>query len=318
MKFKQPDGTVLPQGTTVSVLGKRRVFKDPSGRVIQLQTGRGAVSNPLTSWEDLPAGAVDPALTYQMDAANRGLGYQEQDYTGNWGGFRQLADGSIERPGDLNGAGRGVRDYFQNFDRLNHQYDEQKGDTSRGYQQLGNSQLQSINQRGLLSGGALAQALAKRTENEGRDQERIQYARSGSLSDLLTNTSRAASDAYTGYSRAVGENAPYQATLQTQAIQGAQGYLADDPNYEVINGVLYLRTPGGGVKPVAAPKPSGGAGNGVPGSNVGRGTGGIRAPQVGGLARVPNNTPSLDDRRGRNRGNRRRGRQTSGGGFTYG
>ncbi len=287
LKFARPDGTILPHGTTLRVAGNKAYYTGPDGTPIQVQTNKGGAWSqtgaPVQSITDLPAGSYDPALIYQAGAANRGLGYQNQDYLRDWNGFQIGADGQVVRPtGDVNATeplrdkagnpvlddngqqimvpkyGRGVRDYFTNQDRINQQYDWQRDDTARGYRDLGNNQLQGINQRGLLGGGALAQALAKRTTNEARDQERISTGRSQSLADLLGQAQRGSTDAYTGYQRAVGENAPYQATLLTQATQQAAPALADDPNYEVHNGVLYQRGPNGQLvtkKKRKTPKP---------------------------------------------------------------
>lgn len=258
----------------------------PSSSVAQAMAN--AVSrNPVDSLLDLPAGSYDPAIDYQSGAANRGLGYQHQDYDTGFAGF---ADGMANRPPDLEARnpdgsykyGRAVRDYFQNLDRSNQQFDWQRDDTARGYRDLGNNQLQDINQRGLLGGGALAQALAKRSENEGRDQGRIQTGRAQTLADLLTGTTRSATDAYTGLGRAIGENAPYQATLLTQAVDQARPSLVDNPNYEMHNGVLYMRMPGGGVKPVTGSQGGSNGQNGVTAPSNSTVTvnapGGLRAP----------------------------------------
>jgi hypothetical protein len=277
---------------------------------------------PVDELLDLPAGSYDPAIDYQSGAANRGLGYQSQDYDMAFGG---LADALAARPPDLEARnpdgsykyGRAVRDYFRDQDRANQQYDWQQQDTARDYQILGNNQLQAINQAGVLGGGALAQALAKRQANEGRDQERISYGRTQTLADLLTNTNRGATDAYTGLQRAIGENAPYQATLVTQAAREAQPALASNPAYEVHNGVLYMRTPGGGVKPVSNPStPSAPAGD-PPGINQGRGTGGFEAPS--GPVGRPDYTLGGGNpyRPAYGFPGRRRGRPSSSGGFVF-
>lgn len=271
----------------------------------------GTVFNPVEKIADLPAGSVDPALTYQAGAARRGLGYQSDDYNRNFGGTdvglntrpedwdatvplldhegNPVLDPATGQPRVVPKYGRAVRDYWQNVDRTNQQYgwEHDDADTTRNrtladlfrdFQVLGNNQLQAINQAGVLGGGALAQALAKRqaaqSRVEGRVNEdyqtvwgaggRAETAKGQTLADLLTGTQRGATDAHIGLQRAIGENAPYQATLFQQAVTQATPALVGNPAYEVHNGRMYIRTPGGGLqsapaapKPPTAPKPSG-------------------------------------------------------------
>lgn len=235
---------------------------DRNGRTIQAGghpysfTGANPTAALVNGLNDLPAGSFDPAIEYSAGAANRGLGYQQQDYGTQWAGLQTDAQGNIVRPGDLNARnpggspkyGRGLQDYFQQRDRLTQQHDTTVADLLRNYQRLGSQQTQAAAQAGVAEGGALAQALQKRTANEAHDQAPIDTAYSQGLSDLLTQTTRGATDAYTGLQRAVGENAPYQATLFTQAAQQAAPSLADNPNYEIHGNTIYQRLPSGGVR----------------------------------------------------------------------
>lgn len=212
--------------------------------------------SPITDALGLPG--VDPALGYASASANLGLGYQNQDYNTNWSGMVTNPDGSIQRPGDLTATnpdgspqyGRGLQDYFTNFDRANADYNTATGDLQHSYQTLGNNQSEAANQMGVSEGGALAQALAKRTANQAHDQSGLDTTHNRSLADLLTNTSRGATDAYTGLQRAVGSNSLYQGTIQTQAGQEAAPGLVDNPNYEVVGNTIYQRNANGSVTPV--------------------------------------------------------------------
>lgn len=229
----------------------------PSGLTDQLAKPSGYLYSPVTDALSLPG--VDPAITYSAADANLGLGYANQDYNTQYGGFQTGPDGQPVRPTDLSTASRALQDYFRNFDRTNQDYGTQTADLNRSYTNLGENQLQSINAAGELGGGALAQALAKRTANQAHDQSALDTAHTRTLADLLTGTTRAATDAYTGLQRQVGENSLYQGTLQQQAALQAGPGLVGNPNYEVVGNTIYTRMPDGTVKATAKtstpPKP---------------------------------------------------------------
>lgn len=218
----------------------------------------GQVTDPF----GLPG--VDPALGYQSGAANRGLGYSNEDYNTQWGG---VGTGGLEallasQPQDLQAAnpdgsfkyGRGIRDYFSQQGQINTAYNNQNSDLHGSYENLANNQRQSITQSGLEGGGALAQAMQKRSAHLATDQTRLDASHNQSLSDLLTGATRGSGDAYTTLQRAVGENAPYQATLATQASGQAAPGLVDNPNYEVVGNTIYTKHANGSVKAVGTTK----------------------------------------------------------------
>lgn len=259
IKLLDGHGNVLPHGTKVSVSGNHTTITNPDGSIRQVESGGAGlhVATPVT--DALGMAGVDPALGYAAGAANRGLGYQEADYNTNYGGLVTNPDGSLSLPTDLGATnpdgspkyGRALQDYFNQQNQINQQYGYQNQDLHTQYNNLADTQAQEINQAGLGEGGALAQALAKRTANEGVTQGRLDTAHNQSLADLLTQTTRGATDAYTGLQRAVGENAPYQATLQQQASMQAAPGLVGNPNYEVVGNSIYARQPNGTVAPVA-------------------------------------------------------------------
>lgn len=268
LKLLGPDGKVLPQGSHLDISGNQVHVIGSDGSPVQLTSSSGQVYTPVKSINDLPAGSYDPNIDYQSGAANRGVGYAQQDYGTNYAlptgaSLTDLLNGAT--PSDINAQdaagnyvyGRGVRDFFQNRDRTNQDYNTQTAALGTQYQRLGQNQFQAINAGGDLGGGALAQSVQKRTANQAVDQSGIDTAHSRTLADLLTGVTRGATDAYTTLQRTVGENAPYQGALTATAAQESQRALVNNPNYEVHNGTIYQRQPSGGVTAVAkaaAPK----------------------------------------------------------------
>lgn len=311
------------KGGVTSIKGNVRTYVDGSKENLKTgQTTGGlaaqAVANPgvplsstgghgpeVTNVNQLPAGSVDPALLYNQAAANLGVLYNNQDYETqraraqedyekNTGRYNQQFDWSKDDA--ALGHDRSLADLLLGRDRnlgdLGTQQERNTADLATNYRNLARNQLQAINAAGGLQGGALAQALAKRSAAQNLTQGRMtqdyntatgrvgedyntqtgrvnqdyntQWGTGGrafiqrdqTLADLLTAKDRGMSDAYTNLvDRPVGQNALYQGTLTTQAMQGAASYLADDPNYEVVNGHIYVRQPGGGVTPAPAPPP---------------------------------------------------------------
>lgn len=258
------DGNIIP-GAVPFVRGKTRGFTAPDLK-------------PVTSINDLPAGSYDPGLIYQGQNANLGQLYNTQDFQTAWAGYN--ASDPEAQPADLASAGRNVQDYWnqrtalaQALARAQQDYGTGTETIGRNYRQLGNSQLQSINAAGALQGGALAQALAKRNENQGREQgaldqswSRYREDNTKAGQDLTTGFRRAYADGSLSLGRGSESNALYQGgLLSTAAAQANQsGMLADNPNYQMHNGVLYQVTASGQRKPVGpAPSPVG-APSGVP------------------------------------------------------
>lgn len=257
-------------GSYGTVRDGKLVLVDRNGNVIEGATpfvngNTRGYRTPVDALTDLPAGSYDPALLYQAQNANLGQLYNNQDFQTAWKGYDP--NNPDARPGDLADAGRNVQDYWNSrgalaeaLARANQDYGTGTETIGRNYRTLGNNQLQSINQSGALGGGALAQALAKRTANQGRDQGELdlswkRYAddNARATTDLTTGFRRGYADGSVTLQRGGESNALYQAGLLGSA--GAQanqsGQLVDNPNYQTHNGVVYQVTPDGQRKPVS-------------------------------------------------------------------
>lgn len=150
-----------------------------------------------------PAGSYDPALDAQLAAARRGLSdlqgqigtqnardatdyaaqvsrLQEQQGWNSADLSQQLARGQA----DLGTARtRGTEDYNQNLATL-----------TRNYQQLGNRQLQGAAGAGVLRGGALLQAAAKRSSNQAIERQPLDTNYNRFLADNTQSGQRLAED----------------------------------------------------------------------------------------------------------------------------
>jgi hypothetical protein len=179
-----------------------------------------------------PAGSYDPSLDAQLAAARRGLadlqgqiGTQQardvtdyaaqQERLGQQAGYnredlsRQLSRGQA----DLGLArGRGTEDYNRNVAMLTRQYGI-----------LGRNQQQGANQAGVIRGGALLQAAAKRQENQALDRQPLDTNYQRFLADNTQQGQRMQEDYATQSSR--GEGA-----LTSQLGQLALDYSPPDAN----------------------------------------------------------------------------------------
>src|SRR3954463_8562660 len=157
-----------------------------------------------------PPGTYDPAIDAQVRAAQRGYGdlgqdytvgktraqddyltatgYDQADYQNALGDLTQTHDRSLSDL--LLGRSRGAEDYNSSIAGLD-----------RSYQRLGGRQAQSAAAAGVSGGGALAQALAKRTANEAIDRAPIDTNYNRFLSDSQTQEGRVNQDFATGSSR---------------------------------------------------------------------------------------------------------------------
>jgi hypothetical protein len=156
-------------------------------------------------------------LDSQARAAERGYTDLQQDTE---------RDQNRAQSGLITGSGRLNEDYARSTGRLNEDfqsslggllrsgrratedYQQQSGDVRRGYQQMGDRQTQTAVNQGVTGGGALAAALAARTENEGRDQGRLRQGFDRQTEELAhsrqglnTSLQRALQDAETGFRR---------------------------------------------------------------------------------------------------------------------
>lgn len=179
------------------------------------------VAAPAQVPEQPPPGWYDPGLDAQAAAANRGVLDLGQDVqTGNLrdtvdyglgrdsilrGQTRGLEDLGSQRSQLDTGYGRNVADVNQGFDRgsqdlgtartrAEQDYQRNVGELTRRYGQLGTSQRQQQGRAGVMRGGAMLQAAAKRDANQAYDQQPLDtgYQRFGqdnaqSLSRLTEN-----------------------------------------------------------------------------------------------------------------------------------
>lgn len=132
----------------------------------------------------VPTGSYDPALDAQLGQSQRGLGDLVQDT--ETAGTRDTVDYASQQ-GDIT----------QTRDRQFADIDRQVGLLQRGYAQLGGRQTESVNKAGVLGGGALLQAAAKRQANETIDRQ-----------PLDTQRARVGQDANTALERLALEMAP--------------------------------------------------------------------------------------------------------------
>lgn len=130
-----------------------------------------------------PPGTYDPAIDAQVGQAGRGLGDLLSDYVRDYGepgtalGGRSGEDYGLGKANVQRGldqgleditrmSGRSLADLLQARTRGGEDYAQNIAGLQRGFAQLGAAQGQTARAAGVQRGGALAQALAKRTENE--------------------------------------------------------------------------------------------------------------------------------------------------------
>jgi hypothetical protein len=142
-----------------------------------------------------PAGTYDPTLDANYAAAQRGYGDTTQDT--EKAGQRASSQYELDKQSVNLGAGRSLSDLLAARVQAHQDNAKAVADTSRNYGILGDTQSQQAGAAGVLSGGTLRAALAKRTENESRDQaslkaaiDRFDTASGTSESRLNEDTSR--------------------------------------------------------------------------------------------------------------------------------
>jgi hypothetical protein len=134
-----------------------------------------------------PAGSYDPGLDSQLAAGGRGL--QDLRYDTGIQGGRNRTDYELQRGDVQQGYDRGVQDLgvqraqtMQGFDRSGQDlatartrgtedYNSNVALLQRSYSRLAGQQQQQQNQAGVLRGGAVLQAAAKRAANEATDRQ---------------------------------------------------------------------------------------------------------------------------------------------------
>lgn len=172
-----------------------QLFGPKSSQVGSLKAswmGRPFVPGQPFTANSLPPGTYDVALDQQLAASRRGLGYTEAD----------LARAGTRESDDFQ---RGLAQLMQ--DRG---HDTAALDLSYG--RLGATQYQAARAAGVARGGALAQALQKRTENQGREQ-----------ADITTNYDRRQGALTQAFERGVQDR-----STQLQRSQSEAGFFEGD------------------------------------------------------------------------------------------
>ena len=140
-----------------------------------------------------PPGTYDPTIDANRDAAGRGLFDLRQDTErGNTraGNDLSLAVGADGQSGVGQQKAWSLADNMRTRTRTQEDYGTATANLGRQYGNLGRSQAQQAQQAGVVGGGALADALLKRTANQGREQAGLDTTRDRSLADLLQSDDR--------------------------------------------------------------------------------------------------------------------------------
>lgn len=135
-----------------------------------------------------PAGTYDPTLDANYAAAVRGFGdlqrNTERDNT-RAGNDLTLGLGAIKQR-----QGYSLADNLRTRTRTNEDYGTATTALGKSYSDLGARQAESAQQAGAVGGGALADALLKRTANQGVQQATLDTSKNRTLADLLQSDTR--------------------------------------------------------------------------------------------------------------------------------
>jgi hypothetical protein len=146
-----------------------------------------------------PAGSYDPALDAARDAARRGLGDVRQDTA--LAGTRAAADFQFGQD-DLNrGYTRGTEDLDAAGRRGEEDYQRNVGMLKRSYDILAGRQAEGANVQGVMGGGALLEAAAKRQANQGIEQQGLDTQIGRQREDIAQSRARLGEDRDTGIGR---------------------------------------------------------------------------------------------------------------------
>lgn len=148
----------------------RETSGQPPGTFVRIG-GRPAAANPnaYTPWDPSqapafpPSGSFNPSREIEGQEATRGL---------------QQAEGQIGTS-----RSRDTADYFTQLSEIGRGEGQRTQDLQRNlgllkqsYERLGTAQQEQANKAGVLQGGALLQAAAKRSANEGQERGKMQTA----------------------------------------------------------------------------------------------------------------------------------------------
>jgi hypothetical protein len=156
-------------------------------RALALKPGGGGSVNYVAPTSP-PPGSYDPSLDAAYDSASRGYRYGVGDAaTGDLRGTEdyQLAHDQITRQRDQT-----LSDLLTSHTREGQDYSSATQNLQRSFQRLGDSQAQNAQAAGVAGGGALAQALQKRTENQSIEQAPIDTSHQRALENYNTGVTR--------------------------------------------------------------------------------------------------------------------------------
>lgn len=240
---------------------------------------------PFQAPTSAPAGSYDPAYDAQLDNANVGFGYAAQDY--DTSKTRLGVDYDEGKKLAATDHGYSLADLLTSRNRAGEDYATTTQGIQRDYTNLGTAQAGQARAAGVASGGALAQALAKRNANQGLAQAGVDRSRDRFNEDNATGVARendrygrqsaqmdtsffrGNADLDTGYQRAGAENDRFGRQVNTQTLYaaGAAGALPTRPanestnsktgetyRTETFNGTVYHVYPTGRMVPIRKAK----------------------------------------------------------------
>ena len=135
-----------------------------------------------------PPGSYDPTIDANYAAAARGFGDLRQDT--ERGNTRSANDLSLGVGGVQQQRDWSLSDNMRSRTRSQEDHGTATANLGRQYGNLARSQGQQAQQAGAVGGGALAQALLKRTANQGREQQGLDTSLSRTLADLSQSDQR--------------------------------------------------------------------------------------------------------------------------------
>lgn len=140
-----------------------------------------------------PPGSYDPTIDANYAAAGRGLFDLRQDVeraNTRAGSDLSLAVGADGTSGVGQQKAWSLADNMRSRTRSQEDHGTATANLTRQYGNLGRSQAQQAQQAGAVGGGGLAQALLKRTANQGREQAGLDTSLSRTLADLSQSDQR--------------------------------------------------------------------------------------------------------------------------------
>lgn len=245
--------------------------------------GLGAAATPtshaFTPYQPppIPSGYYDPSLDAQQNAASRGLLQTQQDI--GLAGRRGAEDYGLDPNDPTYGYStvgqinqdwtRGNQDLMTQRAQGNEDYDRNVQMLTRNYQQLGRQQGETARKYGVTSGGIALLSAAKRSENQGLEQQdldtahdrgnqaittasqRLDQDKTNNLGKAQTVYNRGVADEGTALSRAQSENTFYGLDIgnqkQYQATQaGYKAPTGPSNEFTAPNGAHYQVVKSGG------------------------------------------------------------------------